>query len=90
MQFISVRTQELLRLIFVGKIKNHLRIFESKYSRIDLVKFVKETSGFMFSGGIERTCGIKLVDLKGRCIWFKVFKKGPSNICGRQPLKNLK
>ena len=23
-------------------------------------------------------------------IWFKVFKNGPSKICGRQPLKNLK
>ena len=22
--------------------------------------------------------------------WFKVFKNGPSKICGRQPLKNLK
>ena len=24
------------------------------------------------------------------CVWDKVFKNGPSNICGRQPLKNLK
>ena len=24
------------------------------------------------------------------CIWYKVFKSGPSKICGRQPLKNLK
>ena len=23
-------------------------------------------------------------------MWVKVFKNGPSNICGRQPLKNLK
>ena len=23
-------------------------------------------------------------------IWDKVFKSGPSRICGRQPLKNLK
>ena len=23
------------------------------------------------------------------CIWDKVFKKGPPEICGRQPLKNL-
>ena len=23
-------------------------------------------------------------------IWGKVFKNGPSEICGRQPLKNLK
>ena len=23
-------------------------------------------------------------------IWDKVFKSGPSTICGRQPLKNLK
>ena len=23
-------------------------------------------------------------------IWDKVFKSGPSKICGRQPLKNLK
>ena len=23
-------------------------------------------------------------------IWSKVFKNGPSKICGRQPLKNLK
>ena len=22
--------------------------------------------------------------------WDKVFKKGPSKVCGRQPLKNLK
>ena len=22
--------------------------------------------------------------------WVKVFKNGPSKICGRQPLKNLK
>ena len=22
-------------------------------------------------------------------IWIKVFKKGPSKICGRQPLKNF-
>ena len=26
----------------------------------------------------------------GRIIWDKVFKNGPSNICGRQPFKNLK
>ena len=25
-----------------------------------------------------------------RDIWDKVFKSGPSEICGRQPLKNLK
>ena len=25
-----------------------------------------------------------------RNIWVKVFKNGPSKICGRQPLKNLK
>ena len=24
------------------------------------------------------------------CTWDKVFKNGPSKICGRQPLKNLK
>ena len=24
------------------------------------------------------------------CIWDKVFKNGPSKICGRQHLKNLK
>ena len=23
-------------------------------------------------------------------IWVKIFKNGPSKICGRQPLKNLK
>ena len=23
-------------------------------------------------------------------IWNKIFKNGPSEICGRQPLKNLK
>ena len=23
-------------------------------------------------------------------IWDKVFKNGPSKICGRQPLKNMK
>ena len=26
----------------------------------------------------------------GRCIWDKVFKNGPSEICGKQPLKYLK
>ena len=25
-----------------------------------------------------------------KLIWDKVFKKGPSKICGRQPLKNFK
>ena len=25
-----------------------------------------------------------------RCIWVKVFKNGPSMVCGRQPLKSLK
>ena len=25
-----------------------------------------------------------------RIIWVKVFKNGPSRICGRQPLKHLK
>ena len=29
---------------------------------------------------LGKTCGI----------WDKVFKNGPSNFCGRQPLKNLK
>ena len=24
------------------------------------------------------------------CIWDKIYKNGPSKICGRQPLKNLK
>ena len=27
---------------------------------------------------------------KAICIWVKVFKNGPSKICGRQPFKNLK
>ena len=27
---------------------------------------------------------------RGHDIWDKVFKKGPSENCGRQPLKNLK
>ena len=27
---------------------------------------------------------------EGTSIWDKVFKNGPSKICGRQPLKNLK
>ena len=32
------------------------------------------------------------LDLTGmmKIIWDKVFKRGPSKICGRQPLKNLK
>ena len=30
------------------------------------------------------------VSLIARIIWDKVFKNGPSKICGRQPLKNLK
>ena len=25
-----------------------------------------------------------------KVIWDKIFKNGPSKICGRQPLKNLK
>ena len=28
--------------------------------------------------------------LKVSLIWDKVFKNGPSKVCGRQPLKNLK
>ena len=28
--------------------------------------------------------------MKRKSIWDKVFKNGPSEICGRQPLKNLK
>ena len=28
--------------------------------------------------------------LNWRCIWDKVFKNGPRNICGRQSLKHLK
>ena len=27
---------------------------------------------------------------KWKKLWDKVFKNGPSKICGRQPLKNLK
>ena len=32
----------------------------------------------------------KSLDRKGSITWVKVFKNGPSEICGRQPLKNLK
>ena len=35
----------------------------------------------------------KIRNLMTRCIWYiwdKVFKNGPSKICGRQPLKYLK
>ena len=31
MQLISIRIQELLRLIFVGKYKNHARLFEGHF-----------------------------------------------------------
>ena len=30
-----------------------------------------------------------IVDLKPRIIWNKVFKSGPSKICGRHPSRNL-
>ena len=30
------------------------------------------------------------VNINSMFIWDKVFKNGPSKICGRQPLKNLK
>ena len=30
--------------------------------------------------------GLDLID----CIWDKIYKNGPSKICGRKPLKNLK
>ena len=29
-------------------------------------------------------------DITIRLIWVKIFKNGPSKICGSQPLKNLK
>ena len=30
-------------------------------------------------------------ELSNHCdIWDKIFKNGPSEMCGRQPLKNLK
>ena len=32
---------------------------------------------------------LKLQARKGSNKWNKVFKNGPSKICGRQPLKNL-
>ena len=32
----------------------------------------------------------KTVPSNHNAIWDKVFKTGPSKICGRQPLKNLK
>ena len=28
--------------------------------------------------------------MDSKIIWDKVFKNGPSKICGRQPLKNFK
>ena len=34
MQLISIRIQELLRLTFAEKIKNHLRIFKGHFGRI--------------------------------------------------------
>ena len=36
-------------------------------------------------------CNRKAIKImKFRNKWVKVFKNGPSKICGRQPLKNLK
>ena len=32
----------------------------------------------------------KYLHFWSKCIWVKVFRNGPSKICGRQPLKNLK
>ena len=40
-----------------------------------------------------KKCHMDVVKRSGvkKCfIWVKVFKNGPSKICGRQPLKNLK
>ena len=48
----------------------------------------------MFLGGKEKRSGMRwvkrhFVKLLGKCTWDKIFKNGPSNICGRQPLKNF-
>ena len=34
-------------------------------------------------------CAHISADMPTTYIWVKVFKNGPSKICGRQPLKNL-
>ena len=39
--------------------------------------------------GVYEVSGIKKLVFVIK-IWNKVFKSGPSKICGRQPLKNLK
>ena len=43
---------------------------------------------------VNRVIMIEINNLIFKCetniIWNKVFKNGPSKICGRQPLKNLK
>ena len=33
---------------------------------------------------------VKWLHIQNKYIWVKVFKNGPSKICGRQHLKNLK
>ena len=40
------------------------------------------------SGKADAYLGLCLTSLN-KHIWAQVFKKGPSKICGRQPLKNL-
>ena len=46
---------------------------------------------------VETFCDIEAIDKDVKYIshffmniWVKVFKNGPSEICGRQPLKKLK
>ena len=40
---------------------------------------------------LDRVLNTPLTYLKCmKVLWDKVFKNGPSKICGRQPLKNLK
>ena len=41
MQLISIRIQELLRLIFAGKITNHLKIYAGHFGRIVKIREVQ-------------------------------------------------
>ena len=42
-----------------------------------------------FMQGFPKISWLKMLDINhSQNIWDKVFKNGPSNICGRQPLKN--
>ena len=53
-----------------------------------ILSYIDSNSNFfkIFSSCYYR----KSLDRKGSVTWVKVFKNGPSEICGRQPLNNLK